>query len=97
MKQIFEEAGKFASNILAPLNSIGDKKGITLENGLVRMPAGFKDAYNQYIEGGWSSVAEWAHWLYTLVRITTNLYFFDWNICSYFLQVVAELVGWLFA
>ena len=57
MKQIFEEAGKFASNVLAPLNSIGDKKGITLENGLVRMPAGFKDAYKQYIEGGWSSVA----------------------------------------
>ena len=57
MKQIFEEAGKFASNVLAPLNSIGDKKGITLENGLVRMPPGFKEAYKQYIEGGWSSVA----------------------------------------
>jgi len=57
MKQIFEEAGKFASNVLAPLNSIGDKKGITLENGLVRMPQGFKEAYKQYIEGGWSSVA----------------------------------------
>ena len=57
MKQIFEEAGKFSSNVLAPLNAVGDKKGITLENGLVRMPAGFKDAYKQYIEGGWSSVA----------------------------------------
>tara|TARA_Y100001970_G_scaffold278503_1_gene384288 strand:+ start:7062 stop:8846 length:1785 start_codon:yes stop_codon:yes gene_type:complete len=56
-KQIFEEAGKFASNILAPLNSIGDKEGITLENGVVRMPQGFKEAYSQYIEGGWSSVA----------------------------------------
>jgi len=56
-KQIFEEAGKFASNILAPLNSIGDKEGIKLENGVVRMPQGFKEAYSQYIQGGWSSVA----------------------------------------
>jgi len=56
-KQIFEEAGKFASNVLAPLNSTGDKEGLTLENGVVRMPKGFKDAYNQYIQGGWSSVA----------------------------------------
>ena len=57
IKQIFEEAGKFATNILAPLNSLGDKEGISLENGLVRMPNGFVDAYNQYIKGGWASVA----------------------------------------
>jgi 3-(methylthio)propanoyl-CoA dehydrogenase len=57
IKQIFEEAGKFASNVLAPLNAIGDKKGITLENGVVRMPPGFKEAYSQYIQGGWPSVA----------------------------------------
>ncbi|HIK86936.1 MAG TPA: acyl-CoA dehydrogenase, partial [Alphaproteobacteria bacterium] len=53
LKQIFEEAGKFASNVLAPLNRVGDKEGISLENGLVRMPAGFVDAYNQYINAGW--------------------------------------------
>ena len=57
LKQIFEEAGKFASNVLAPLNRVGDKEGISLENGLVRMPAGFVDAYNQYINAGWVSVA----------------------------------------
>ena len=57
LKQIFEEAGKFSTNVLAPLNSIGDKKGISLENGLVRMPKGFVDAFNQYIQGGWASVA----------------------------------------
>jgi len=56
LKQIFEEAGKFASNILAPLNRVGDKEGLSLENGLVRMPAGFVDAYNQYINAGWASV-----------------------------------------
>ena len=57
LKQIFEEAGKFSSNVLAPLNAVGDKEGISLENGLVRMPSGFKDAFNQYIKGGWASVA----------------------------------------
>ncbi len=57
LKQIFEEAGKFSSNVLAPLNPIGDKEGISLENGLVRMPPGFIDAFNQYIQGGWASVA----------------------------------------
>ena len=57
IKQIFEEAGKFSSNVLAPLNAVGDKEGISLENGLVRMPPGFTDAYNQYIAGGWASVA----------------------------------------
>ena len=57
IKQIFEEAGKFASNVLAPLNRVGDQEGISLENGLVRMPHGFVDAYNQYIKNGWASVA----------------------------------------
>ncbi len=57
LKQIFEESGKFASNVLAPLNSIGDQKGVLLENGIVRMPEGFCDAFNQYVEGGWASVA----------------------------------------
>ena len=41
MKQIFEEAGKFASNVLAPLNSVGDKKGITLENEMGFNPLDF--------------------------------------------------------
>ena len=52
IKQIFEEAGKFASNVLAPLNRTGDKEGLSLANGLVRMPNGFVDAYDQYIKGG---------------------------------------------
>ena len=38
VNQIFEEAGKLATNVLAPLNIIGDQEGASLENGLVRMP-----------------------------------------------------------
>ena len=57
VNQIFEEAGKLASNVIAPLNRIGDLEGACLENGVVRMPKGFKDAYKQYIEGGWGSIA----------------------------------------
>jgi len=50
---VLEEAGKLASNLLAPLNPIGDAEGCFLENGVVRTPAGFKDAYEQMRAGGW--------------------------------------------
>ena len=57
VSQIFEEAGKLATNVLAPLNRIGDQEGASLENGIVRMPKGFKDAYKQFVDGGWGSVS----------------------------------------
>lgn len=50
---ILEEAGKLAAQVLAPLNPIGDAQGCTLENGVVRTPDGFKDAYDQMRAGGW--------------------------------------------
>ncbi|WP_299969030.1 acyl-CoA dehydrogenase C-terminal domain-containing protein [uncultured Roseobacter sp.] len=50
---ILEEAGKLASAVLAPLNVVGDTEGCTLENGVVRTPTGFKDAFEQVKEGGW--------------------------------------------
>ncbi|MEM6889721.1 MAG: acyl-CoA dehydrogenase C-terminal domain-containing protein [Pseudomonadota bacterium] len=50
---ILEEAGKLANGVLAPLNVIGDTEGCTLENGVVRTPTGFKDAFEQIKEGGW--------------------------------------------
>ena len=53
--QILEEAGKFSSNILAPLNHFGDKKGAQIENGVVRPVEGFSDAYKQWAEAGWNS------------------------------------------
>ncbi|MHA6324998.1 acyl-CoA dehydrogenase C-terminal domain-containing protein [Roseivivax sp. CAU 1753] len=53
VQAILEEAGKLSENVLAPLNRVGDEEGCTLENGVVRTPTGFKDAYRQMREGGW--------------------------------------------
>lgn len=53
---IIEEAGKLASEVLQPLNAIGDTVGCTLENGVVRTPEGFKDAFEQLKEGGWTGL-----------------------------------------
>ncbi|MCV6595762.1 MAG: acyl-CoA dehydrogenase C-terminal domain-containing protein [Mangrovicoccus sp.] len=50
---ILEEAGKLAEGVLAPLNTVGDEQGCTLENGVVRVPDGFQEAYDQMREGGW--------------------------------------------
>ena len=50
---VLEEAGKIAANVLHPLNAVGDSQGCTLENGVVRTPDGFKDAWKQMAEGGW--------------------------------------------
>lgn len=54
---ILEEAGKLGSGVLAPINRSGDAEGCVLENGVVRTPNGFKEAYEQYIEGGWNGLA----------------------------------------
>ncbi len=53
---IFEEAGKIASDVLAPLNAVGDREGCRLENGVVRTPEGFKAAYDAVAEGGWIGI-----------------------------------------
>ncbi len=54
---ILEEAGKVAEHVLAPLNARGDEEGCVLENGVVRTPSGFKDAYDIFREGGWTAIA----------------------------------------
>ncbi len=54
--QILEEAAKFASGVLSPLNKPADQEGSTWENGAVRTPKGFKRAYLQFVEGGWNSM-----------------------------------------
>ncbi len=53
---ILEEAGKVSSEILAPLNAVGDKEGCVMENGVVRTPTGFKAAFEQTREGGWPGI-----------------------------------------
>ncbi len=54
---VMEGAASFASEIVAPLNVVGDKQGSRLENGVVRTPDGFKEAYKAYVDGGWNAVA----------------------------------------
>ena len=55
-KAVIEEAGKVASEVLHPLNVVGDKEGCVLENGIVRTPTGFKEAFEQMKEGGWTAM-----------------------------------------
>jgi acyl-CoA dehydrogenase len=50
---VLEEAGRFASGVLAPLNSVGDREGCRLEDGRVVTPQGWNEAYQQFAEGGW--------------------------------------------
>ncbi|MBY6065976.1 acyl-CoA dehydrogenase C-terminal domain-containing protein [Leisingera aquaemixtae] len=53
---VLEEAGKIASAVLHPLNVVGDQEGCRLENGVVYTPKGFKDAFEQMKEGGWTGL-----------------------------------------
>ncbi|CAH0496507.1 acyl-CoA dehydrogenase C-terminal domain-containing protein [Novosphingobium sp. CECT 9465] len=55
---IVEEAGRFVSEVVAPLNLSGDKEGCTRHpDGSVTTPAGFKEAYRQYVDGGWGTLS----------------------------------------
>ena len=53
---VLEEAGKVATEVLAPLNAVGDREGCVLENGVVRTPAGFDAAFKAMKEGGWTAL-----------------------------------------
>ena len=54
--QVLSAAGAFAEGVIAPLNASGDEEGCTLHDGVVTTPSGFRDAYRQYIENGWSAL-----------------------------------------
>ena len=53
---VLDEAGKIAAELLAPLNPVGDASGCTLENGTVRTPEGFSDAFDKVRDGGWTAL-----------------------------------------
>jgi acyl-CoA dehydrogenase len=56
---ILDEAGKFATEVLDPLNASGDREGAKrLDDGTVRTPNGFKDAYKQYCANGWNGLTK---------------------------------------
>jgi acyl-CoA dehydrogenase len=54
---ILEEAGKFATDAIAPLREIGDREGATIADGEVTMPPGWKDLYHRWIGGGWNALS----------------------------------------
>ena len=53
---VLEEAGRVCEEVLFPLNQSGDQEGCRLEDGVVRSPAGFPEAYRAYREGGWTAM-----------------------------------------
>jgi len=54
---VLEEAGKFASDVLAPLNRVGDQHGIKLDAGNVTTAPGWPDAYRRWTAAGWNAVS----------------------------------------
>lgn len=59
---ILEEIGRFTEQRLQPLNAVGDRQGCRLEDGVVRTPDGFREAYQAFIAGGWTSVSGDPRW-----------------------------------
>jgi alkylation response protein AidB-like acyl-CoA dehydrogenase len=57
VKDILEEAAKINQNLILPLAKSGDENPSVLENGVVRTPPGYKEAYTKYIEDGWTSLS----------------------------------------
>ena len=56
-KDILEQAAKITENLILPLAKVGDETPVTFENGVVRTPPGYKEAYKKFIEDGWVSLS----------------------------------------
>ena len=58
MDAVLDEAARFSETVLAPLNAVGDREGCRFDpaTGAVTTPPGFREAYAQYVENGWSSL-----------------------------------------
>ncbi len=59
---VLSEAGRLSAEVLAPLNHSGDREGVSLENGVVRTPKGFVEAYGHFVEGGWNGLTLPEEW-----------------------------------
>ena len=56
-ESILDEASKFATNVLDPINASGDREGLKIQDGVVTTPKGFKEAYAQYTQAGWNNIS----------------------------------------
>ena len=54
---VIDECYKFSCEVLGPLNAVGDRQGCRLENGAVKTPAGFKEAWTKLYEAGWKAIS----------------------------------------
>jgi alkylation response protein AidB-like acyl-CoA dehydrogenase len=95
---VLEEAGRFAAQELAPLNATGDREGSRLENGVVRTPVGFKEAYKRFVEAGWLGLVFPAEWggqdlpwtLGCAVGELWNAANMSWQLCPILTQAAVE-------
>ena len=77
---ILEEAGKFATGVLSPLNWTGDQEGARWQDTEVFTAAGWKQAYNQFVEGGWNALScPTEHGGQGLPRLVSSLVEEMWN------------------
>ena len=54
---VLDQAARFAQEVLAPINRIGDSVGASFHDGVVNMPEQFRSAYRQYVDGGWTQLS----------------------------------------
>src|SRR5262249_28969904 len=62
VEAVLAEAGKFATDVIAPLNAVGDRTGAAFSHGAVTPPPGWKEAYRAWAQGGWPGLAAPAQW-----------------------------------
>ncbi|MCB1499645.1 MAG: acyl-CoA dehydrogenase family protein, partial [Bauldia sp.] len=58
---ILAEAGRFAADVIAPLNRVGDREGVRFADGAVTTAPGWRDAYRRFAEAGWTGVSAPEH------------------------------------
>ena len=98
--QVLEQAGRFASEVLAPLNQSGDARGCRIDNGEVVTPPGFREAYARFVEAGWNGVGFDPAYggqglpgpMATAVSEMWHAANLAWGLCSLLTQCAAEFL-----
>jgi alkylation response protein AidB-like acyl-CoA dehydrogenase len=62
VNSVLEEAGRFATEVIAPLNRVGDRQGARIKDGVVTTPDGWKEAYRDWSAAGWNGISGPADW-----------------------------------